>query len=770
MKVKIKRNIEEMYSTSGNFGHGHTKVSPEDEHAGHVERSKHQGLRNVTAEDTQRIIKSIDEELLDEAKEDDAYESYWKDHENDFRRILTWLYGRDGATMSTNKREKPHQMMARAKEMKKKYAPERSKRIKFLNWMTKMHKAGDSPRPIIDAVDLFLKYSPRMKEKNIHKYNSPDHVVGAYKEEVVQPRVAKARKERGDRENKFVDASEREYVYKDDNIEVVRPHTVNASCEYGKKTKWCISQHGNEYFDQYTQDEAKIFYFVLDDRRKNDDKYYKIAIQLTIDDDEDIEIDGYWDRYDNPGDQIPLPLERLEYNKVYKKETLEAFMQAIMDHAHANPPQKGQKAKLQKLEEEIWNGNHDNQYISFRSQADDDEPASISIETSLQFEFEVPMFEKHESEFIDEAWERALEAGMEETLAEYLGDDDKDRFGDFEYSGFYDQHMPLLEDHLFRTGENHMKLILPLKMKTFYEYENADGYLGEVTGHYSTEKVDDLKAELVGMIHNYMKNELNPEGKTGIENLAKNIWRLNSKFRYMVGHFEEGNVSEGQETAIYFSQKKPFIVPLKIPVWNKPIKGYSAVSDVNRQVKEFLSVLKVLVKERLEHTVKKAIWSIHQQARTFANKQTWIDFPNVSGRPEREIDMTHPLVGTQHKPQIDVLIGTPSVKDVRGEGDKPEVKVEINMMVTTENDPEDILWSVEYIRFIDNHFEEIYEEVFKKFNVEGRQKKIDTVFRDKVLHKDEDYLRSKGLAKNPWGGEPVPRLDEKLRKIKVKIK
>ena len=60
MKIKIKRkekDLEEMYSTSGNFGHVHPEISPEDEHAGHVERSKRQGLRNVTEEDIERMIR-----------------------------------------------------------------------------------------------------------------------------------------------------------------------------------------------------------------------------------------------------------------------------------------------------------------------------------------------------------------------------------------------------------------------------------------------------------------------------------------------------------------------------------------------------------------------------------------------------------------------------------------------------------------------------------------------------------------------------------------
>jgi hypothetical protein len=60
MKVRIKKTeneLEEVYSTSGNLGHVHPKISPEDEHAGHVERSKHQGLRNVTTEDIQAMIR-----------------------------------------------------------------------------------------------------------------------------------------------------------------------------------------------------------------------------------------------------------------------------------------------------------------------------------------------------------------------------------------------------------------------------------------------------------------------------------------------------------------------------------------------------------------------------------------------------------------------------------------------------------------------------------------------------------------------------------------
>ena len=50
-KLKGKR-LEEMYSTSGVKGQSVVKnLTGEEEHEGHVERSKHQGLRNVTESD-----------------------------------------------------------------------------------------------------------------------------------------------------------------------------------------------------------------------------------------------------------------------------------------------------------------------------------------------------------------------------------------------------------------------------------------------------------------------------------------------------------------------------------------------------------------------------------------------------------------------------------------------------------------------------------------------------------------------------------------------
>lgn len=50
--------LVEMYSSQGiSGGHSQQIVSPEEEHAGHVERSKHQGLKNVMESEKIRTFK-----------------------------------------------------------------------------------------------------------------------------------------------------------------------------------------------------------------------------------------------------------------------------------------------------------------------------------------------------------------------------------------------------------------------------------------------------------------------------------------------------------------------------------------------------------------------------------------------------------------------------------------------------------------------------------------------------------------------------------------
>jgi len=58
IKKRIQKDLEERYpSAAAGLGHVHPDIPPKGEHDGHVERSEHQGLRNVTEEDIERMIR-----------------------------------------------------------------------------------------------------------------------------------------------------------------------------------------------------------------------------------------------------------------------------------------------------------------------------------------------------------------------------------------------------------------------------------------------------------------------------------------------------------------------------------------------------------------------------------------------------------------------------------------------------------------------------------------------------------------------------------------
>jgi len=69
----------------------------------------------------------------------------------------------------------------------------------------------------------------------------------------------------------------------DNNFMMVRPETAQASCFWGRETRWCISaSQSQNYFDNYTS-EGKAFYFVFMKNKKNFETedwptYKKIAL------------------------------------------------------------------------------------------------------------------------------------------------------------------------------------------------------------------------------------------------------------------------------------------------------------------------------------------------------------------------------------------------------------------------------------------------------------------------------------------------------------
>jgi 8-oxo-dGTP pyrophosphatase MutT (NUDIX family) len=75
-----------------------------------------------------------------------------------------------------------------------------------------------------------------------------------------------------------------DYVHDDDDIMMVRPNSEDASCYYGRGTKWCISAtESRNWYDEYSG-KGTAFYFALFKHLPQDDPYKKLALVYTLED------------------------------------------------------------------------------------------------------------------------------------------------------------------------------------------------------------------------------------------------------------------------------------------------------------------------------------------------------------------------------------------------------------------------------------------------------------------------------------------------------
>lgn len=83
-------------------------------------------------------------------------------------------------------------------------------------------------------------------------------------------------------------------AYQDDNKMVIIPLTQNASCYYGKNTKWCTAstQSKNYFSDYFYNDNVVLFYVLMVNGVKYAAAYHLEKEMMEYFDDQDITIDG----------------------------------------------------------------------------------------------------------------------------------------------------------------------------------------------------------------------------------------------------------------------------------------------------------------------------------------------------------------------------------------------------------------------------------------------------------------------------------------------
>jgi hypothetical protein len=92
---------------------------------------------------------------------------------------------------------------------------------------------------------------------------------------------------------KFVDEKDKKYqqivatkstgrdvdrIFENDKVIIISPNTWEASCRYGAGTKWCISGHVKDHWDNYINHGIK-FYFIIPKRDR--DKKYAVSVHVN---------------------------------------------------------------------------------------------------------------------------------------------------------------------------------------------------------------------------------------------------------------------------------------------------------------------------------------------------------------------------------------------------------------------------------------------------------------------------------------------------------
>ena len=664
------------------------------------------------------IRESIREDLLDEAKEDDIAKKY-----NVKPRTFSW------------------------KKLTQWVGENRSQRLKYLDWAASMiYSAGYNVGEVLKSLGVFEKYKDQMSQKDIKAYQSPPHLVDTYKKEVLTKRAGKERKSR---EKSELRASEedRSVIYEDEYLFVVRPHHVEASCHYGRKTKWCIAQPGNDYFNDYTEGEGKVFYFIKDDRRKSDDQYAKVAVQVGLkkrfqSDEVMVSIDGYWDRYDNKdmrqggGTPAPKPVDELEQ---FFGDEIQKALAAIKEHADENPPEIGESARLEELDEEIYARGLDSENIFFTSDVETYEDGTTMM-INVNFNDSIGLEEMFDGDYSGAEIAATIRASGEEEFIAMLAE------------SIFDDRWPLRIDYHTDVDEFVQMRGDTLNFDFFYavEYfnnaEEARGFINSAVQEH--EDISNIWESVKEFTQEYLQPFLSAEQQTAITDLAKTISNLSNRLKNLDITYDE------DETEIDIVQRQPYEVPLKIKSFNMPAKGYyvqsavlNAVSDYHREIRRTLLPLEKALGSALRQQLDKIYGSM--------TKQTQLKFKGFEPQKPTLLNPQDIMVSVS-KPERDDIMG-------KGSGKPVAVKSTVGFSLTRRDDVEQIKNSPQYIVALDRAMEEVYERAFQMFDIDEANEKIAAAYKKYLV--DNQAIKN---VKVDQDIEPTAYTESKKR-IKVRL-
>ena len=169
-------------------------------------------------------------------------------------------------------------------------------RTKYVPFLIKNYKVDD----IVNLINGFDKRQSRFENKDINSYD----VVKL--RSLVEPELDKKTKTE-------IKSSGVDKIYEDNDYLLLLLKNKEASCYYGKGTKWCISSTESEnYFDKYDQDTN--LYVLFNKKLPETNIRHKLAIAITK-----LGISGIFNTQDNDiydkNEQLPIPQKFVDMMK-----------------------------------------------------------------------------------------------------------------------------------------------------------------------------------------------------------------------------------------------------------------------------------------------------------------------------------------------------------------------------------------------------------------------------------------------------------------------
>ena len=165
-----------------------------------------------------------------------------------------------------------------------------------------------------DEVETYLTHFKRMRDQNRIKENTQKDIDFWGKKswtefkEFVDGLKQKTSKTK---QKKFKKLEGAELVTQNDEWGVFKIYTKYAAVQYGSGTKWCITQEDEPHWREYSKNNS--FYFILSKTRGQEDPFYKIAVQVPRNNNNETFWDARDDKWDDLPDLIQNTLPKFDY-------------------------------------------------------------------------------------------------------------------------------------------------------------------------------------------------------------------------------------------------------------------------------------------------------------------------------------------------------------------------------------------------------------------------------------------------------------------------